>query len=350
MNVPHASTARVQEVQRTLIHAICELVETGLRWLRLSRQKRWRATADASRAPSPEPCRPEEEHAYPHRDDDRQHGAAAPRTHGVLRLVLEIDGEIVVSAVPDHRLPAHRHREDGRAEEVAAGDPARRADGLPRRAVEQLRVRAVGREAARPRDAGAREVDPRAARGTAADQQPPRVARHARHGRRRRLGDALLLPRARADPQHQRDDRRLPDVPELHPDRRPARGPAARVPRGGQRAPRPPARQDRRVRRPADEEHDLHEPHAGRRRLLAGAVLPATGCVGPIARASGSTYDVRKAFPYCGYETFEFDVPTRHERRRLRPVPGAGRGDAREHQASAARRSTRITPTGRCTR
>jgi NADH-quinone oxidoreductase subunit D len=33
------------------------------------------------------------------------------------------------------------------------------------------------------------------------------------------------------------------------------------------------------------------------------------GLVGPIARASGSTYDVRKAFPYGGYETFEFDIP-----------------------------------------
>ena len=33
------------------------------------------------------------------------------------------------------------------------------------------------------------------------------------------------------------------------------------------------------------------------------------GLVGPIARAAGSTYDVRKAFPYTGYETFDFDVP-----------------------------------------
>jgi len=30
LNVPHASTARVQEVQRTQIHAICALVEQGL--------------------------------------------------------------------------------------------------------------------------------------------------------------------------------------------------------------------------------------------------------------------------------------------------------------------------------
>jgi NADH-quinone oxidoreductase subunit D len=33
------------------------------------------------------------------------------------------------------------------------------------------------------------------------------------------------------------------------------------------------------------------------------------GLVGPIARAAGSTYDVRKAFPYSGYDTFDFDVP-----------------------------------------
>src|SRR5262249_20444489 len=33
------------------------------------------------------------------------------------------------------------------------------------------------------------------------------------------------------------------------------------------------------------------------------------GLVGPIARASGVNYDVRKAFPYVGYETFDFDVP-----------------------------------------
>ena len=34
------------------------------------------------------------------------------------------------------------------------------------------------------------------------------------------------------------------------------------------------------------------------------------GLVGPIARGAGVGYDVRKAFPYSGYETYEFDVPT----------------------------------------
>jgi len=36
----------------------------------------------------------------------------------------------------------------------------------------------------------------------------------------------------------------------------------------------------------------------------------AYGLLGPIGRASGVDYDVRKAFPYLGYETYEFAVPT----------------------------------------
>jgi NADH-quinone oxidoreductase subunit D len=39
----------------------------------------------------------------------------------------------------------------------------------------------------------------------------------------------------------------------------------------------------------------------------------AYGLVGPIARAAGVEYDVRKAFPYLGYDTFDFTVPTRAE-------------------------------------
>lgn len=35
----------------------------------------------------------------------------------------------------------------------------------------------------------------------------------------------------------------------------------------------------------------------------------AYGLVGPMARASGVSYDARKAFPYSGYETFDFEVP-----------------------------------------
>ena len=36
----------------------------------------------------------------------------------------------------------------------------------------------------------------------------------------------------------------------------------------------------------------------------------AYSLLGPIARAAGVGYDVRRAFPYLGYETYEFAVPT----------------------------------------
>jgi NADH-quinone oxidoreductase subunit D len=37
------------------------------------------------------------------------------------------------------------------------------------------------------------------------------------------------------------------------------------------------------------------------------------GLTGPALRASGIAYDVRKAFPYSGYERYDFDVPVRTE-------------------------------------
>ena len=39
----------------------------------------------------------------------------------------------------------------------------------------------------------------------------------------------------------------------------------------------------------------------------------AMGLVGPMARAVGIPYDVRKTFPYLKYETFDFQVPTATE-------------------------------------
>jgi NADH-quinone oxidoreductase subunit D len=53
------------------------------------------------------------------------------------------------------------------------------------------------------------------------------------------------------------------------------------------------------------------------RMIDIGIVSPedaiAWGLTGPSLRASGIAYDVRKAFPYSGYEKYEFDIPVRDD-------------------------------------
>jgi NADH-quinone oxidoreductase subunit D len=51
------------------------------------------------------------------------------------------------------------------------------------------------------------------------------------------------------------------------------------------------------------------------RRLQGVAHLDLQGCLalgvtGPILRSAGLAWDMRKTEPYCGYETYDFDVPT----------------------------------------
>jgi NADH-quinone oxidoreductase subunit D len=71
----------------------------------------------------------------------------------------------------------------------------------------------------------------------------------------------------------------------------------------------------------------------------------AHGLVGPIARAAGVDYDVRKYFPYLGYETYDFAVPTRTEgdvyARYLVRV-----AEMRESMAICRQALERISPTG----
>lgn len=43
--------------------------------------------------------------------------------------------------------------------------------------------------------------------------------------------------------------------------------------------------------------------------ILSAKEAIEVGVTGPMLRASGVDYDVRKAFPYCGYENYEFEVP-----------------------------------------
>jgi NADH-quinone oxidoreductase subunit D len=71
----------------------------------------------------------------------------------------------------------------------------------------------------------------------------------------------------------------------------------------------------------------------------------AYGLVGPIARAAGVDYDVRKYFPYLGYETYDFVVPTQskgdvYSRYLVRVA------EMRESVKLCRQALARITPTG----
>jgi NADH-quinone oxidoreductase subunit D len=71
----------------------------------------------------------------------------------------------------------------------------------------------------------------------------------------------------------------------------------------------------------------------------------AYGLVGPIARAAGVDYDVRKYFPYLGYDTYQFSVPVQtrgdaYSRYQVRIA------EMRESLNICRQALDRITPTG----
>ncbi|MEV0546905.1 NADH dehydrogenase (quinone) subunit D [Nocardia salmonicida] len=64
-----------------------------------------------------------------------------------------------------------------------------------------------------------------------------------------------------------------------------------------------------------DMEHLLSANPIWKKRTQDIGYLDLTGCMalgitGPVLRATGLPHDLRKSDPYCGYENYEFDVPT----------------------------------------
>lgn len=68
-------------------------------------------------------------------------------------------------------------------------------------------------------------------------------------------------------------------------------------------------------KRLTDLEDLLNENYIWKARTLGIGYLDLTGCMalgitGPVLRSTGLPHDLRKAQPYCGYETYDFDVIT----------------------------------------
>ena len=79
---------------------------------------------------------------------------------------------------------------------------------------------------------------------------------------------------------------------------------------------------------------------------LSKADTIAMGIVGPMARAVGIPYDVRKTFPYLKYETFDFTVPT-HTDGDVYARYLVKMEEMRQSVKIAAQALDRISPTGK---
>ena len=238
-------------------------------------------------------------------------GPSHPATHGVLRLVLQARRRARRRLRAAPRLPAPRHGEDRREPHLPAVHPLHRPDGLPQPAGGQRRLRAGRRGAARRRGAAALRgrsacICCELARigshllwlGThALDLGAATVFFHTFKDREWHYDLIEDLCGARLTTSYTRVGGVMHDVDAG------VAGQAARVRRRD-------ARPHRRVRVAADREHDLARsaPRAWARSAPRTPIAlrhdRARRCAPP-----ASSYDLRKARPYSGYENYDFEIP-----------------------------------------
>ncbi len=275
-------------------------------------------------------------------------GPQHPAAHGVLRLVLELDGEVVARVDPHIGLLASRHRKADRAEDLSAGDPVFRPARLCRADESGARVLPRGGKTARHRGAAPRATDP----GALLRDRPHPVASAQRHhagdGRRRADPAAVGFRRARKADGVLRARLRLAHACGLFPHRRRAPGPAAEADRRYRGLVRPVPAGGRRSRPAAHRQPHLQ---AAQRRHRRGAAEAGLG-VGLFRRDGarlGRRLGSAQGAALRMLRRDGFRHSDRQERRLLRPLPDPHGGDApvRAHHEAVHRQAARPTGRGR---
>ena len=254
-------------------------------------------------------------------------GPQHPSTHGVLRLLLELDGETVIRCRP---IVGYLHTGIEKNTEyrtwVQGVAYVTRADYLSPFFNELAYCLSVERLLGI-------EAPPRAQILRVLLCELNRIASHLvwvahrRDGARRRLRDAVRVPGARADPRHLRGRHRASDEPRLHPARRRDHGPARGRRPPDRAVPRRDAGADRRLRTAPERQPDLARAERRRGRPVRGrrARVRRDRAAAPRGR--------RRRRPPQGRAVQRLrDLRLRRagadRGRLLRAVPGPHRGDA----------------------
>ena len=237
-------------------------------------------------------------------------GPQHPATHGVFRMVLTVDGEVVVDCEPYIGYIHRGAREALRERGLPPGHRLRdRTDYLARFNAASSAT-AGRREARRARSAGARRVHPRHLAELNRINSPLHVPRRLRRRCRLLRHELhLRLPRTRAHLQLLRRGRRRPHVPHYF---RPGgvaedlpaqlRRPRALVCIGSiKRGSKTSMACSPATRSSSDAARTLAHDHRSAR--------STAGITGPILRATGLPLDMRKAEPYSIYDRLDFDIP-----------------------------------------